>query len=141
MKSTVALTESSTLETITRPQVTLSRWVNETCPPWNDLLSARDVARLTRRHKWVVIGMSWCGLFPKPHRFRGKRVGWLKADVMEALTGNLHVSECRVGPGSRKRHPRQACLPLECQMPCAKRRRSTAVMELPKTSADVRDSR
>src|SRR5689334_20989070 len=94
MKSTVALAEGPSMETTQSSPVALSRWVNEPCPPWNDLLSARDVARLTRRHKWVVIGMSWCGLFPKPLCYRGKRVGWLKADVVDTLTANLHTIDC-----------------------------------------------
>jgi len=32
-------------------RVTLSKWVNERFPPWEQLLTAHDVARLTRRRR------------------------------------------------------------------------------------------
>src|SRR5262245_6724647 len=41
--------------------VTLSPWVNEQRPPLNQLLSAHDVARLTRRHRLVVASLALCG--------------------------------------------------------------------------------
>ena len=34
--------------------VVLSPWVNEPLPAWEELLSAHDVARLTRRPRWVL---------------------------------------------------------------------------------------
>ena len=38
-------------------RITLSKWVNERFPPWEQLLSAHDVARLTRRPRWVLLGL------------------------------------------------------------------------------------
>ena len=38
--------------------VTLSRWVNERPLAWHDILSAHDVARLTRRPNWILYGLA-----------------------------------------------------------------------------------
>lgn len=67
--------------TVTPPTVTLSRWVNEPLPDWQGILSAHEVARLTRRYRWVLATLSCLGGFPKPQRFRGRRIGWKRRDV------------------------------------------------------------
>ncbi len=69
-----------------RRQVSLSRWVNEPLPAWDQILTAHDVARLVRRPPWVLITMAAIGQFPRKRRFRGKRIGWLKADILEWMT-------------------------------------------------------
>src|SRR5262245_44777940 len=78
---------SGTPASVARPvvDVSLSRWVNEPFPPWRDLLTARDVSRLTRRSKWAVYGLVLVGRFPRKRRFRGRAVGWLRSDVHEWL--------------------------------------------------------
>jgi predicted DNA-binding transcriptional regulator AlpA len=63
--------------------VSLSKWVNEPLPAWGQLLSAHDVARLTRRPRWVLLSMMALGQFPRKQRFHGRGVGWLRADVLE----------------------------------------------------------
>jgi predicted DNA-binding transcriptional regulator AlpA len=63
--------------------VTLSKWVNERFPPWEQLLSAHDVARLTRRPRWVLLGLTLLGRFPRKHCFHGRRIGWLRDDVLD----------------------------------------------------------
>lgn len=63
--------------------VTLSRWVNERFPDWRQLLSAHDVARLTRRPGWVLFGLTLVGRFPRKHCFHGRRIGWLRDDVLD----------------------------------------------------------
>ena len=35
--------------------VRLSKWINEPYPPWAEILTAHDLARLTRRHGWMVL--------------------------------------------------------------------------------------
>ena len=45
-----------------REHVTLPPWVNEPLPGFSDLLSAHDVARLTRRSRWVLSGFMLLGL-------------------------------------------------------------------------------
>lgn len=47
-----------------RARVALSRWVNEPLPAWQDILSAHDVARLTRRPSWILCGLALVGRFP-----------------------------------------------------------------------------
>jgi hypothetical protein len=47
----------------TVPHVTLSRWINEPYPPLTELLSAHDVARLTRRPRWLLVGLELIGRF------------------------------------------------------------------------------
>jgi predicted DNA-binding transcriptional regulator AlpA len=64
-------------------QVTLSPWVNEPLPPLSHLLTAHDVARLTRRPRWMLLGLAILGRFPRKRRYRGQRVGWLRSDIVE----------------------------------------------------------
>ncbi len=66
-----------------RVHVTLPPWVNEPPLPFSELLSAHDVARLTRRSRWQLSGLMLLGLFPKRRRYQGRPVGWLRADVLE----------------------------------------------------------
>ncbi len=100
--------------------VTISRWVNERYPPLNELLSSHDVARLTRRPRWVVTGLSLIGRFPTKLKFRGRAIGWSRSEILDWMSRDLAVA-CN-GPSSprscSRKHPRQACLPLECAVPC-----------------------
>ena len=61
--------------------VLLSKRVNEPFPPLNLLLSAHDVARLTRRHRWVIFALTAVGRFPKQQRFHGHAIGWHRNDL------------------------------------------------------------
>jgi predicted DNA-binding transcriptional regulator AlpA len=66
-----------------RQRVSISRWVNEPYPAWDRILTAHDVARLIRRPPWLLCSMAAIGQFPKRQRFHGRKVGWLRADVLE----------------------------------------------------------
>ena len=57
--------------------VRLSPWVNEPLPPIEELLTARDVARLTRRTTLARLGR-----LPRQRRYHGRSVGWLRSDVL-----------------------------------------------------------
>jgi predicted DNA-binding transcriptional regulator AlpA len=70
-------------------RVTLSPWVNEQLIPWNDILSARDVARLMRRKWWTRFALTCLGRFPRQKKYRGRAVGWLRPDVLEWMTRDL----------------------------------------------------
>jgi predicted DNA-binding transcriptional regulator AlpA len=102
--------------------VTMSPWVNERCPPLHEILSAHDVARLTRRPRWLLCGLTLIGRFPRRQCYHGRALGWRRAEVLEWMARGLAV----VPEGERlnalrrcaRRHPRQACLPLECRGPC-----------------------
>src|ERR1700683_3239593 len=61
--------------------VSLSPWVNERLPAWAELLSAHQVARLTRRPHWLLIGMMVFGRFPQRRRFHGRGIGWLQSEI------------------------------------------------------------
>jgi predicted DNA-binding transcriptional regulator AlpA len=100
-----------------RQRVSISRWVNEPYPAWDQILTAHDVARLIRRAPWVISSMAAVGQFPQRQRFRGKKIGWLKADVLEWIA---QTSRHRVARSSeqtiRRRKPvpsGQQSLPLE----------------------------
>ena len=104
-------------------KVTLSPWVNEPLPPFQELLSAHDVARLTRRPKLVISGLVLLRRFPKKRRYRGRQIGWLRADVLDWMTRGLAIDEAHeeahVAPRRCARAtPRQPCLPLECTSDC-----------------------
>ena len=76
--------EANVLEV--RREITVSRWVNEPFPAWDQFLTAHDVARLTRRPPWLLCGMALLGRFPKKRRFRGRKIGWLQSDLLRWLS-------------------------------------------------------
>lgn len=96
--------------------VTLSQWVNERFPAWEQLLSAHDVARLTRRPRWVVLSMMMLGRFPRKRRYHGRGIGWLRSDVLHWLGKDLRTTPGHTGPAPtlRPRIARQTSLPPEC---------------------------
>ena len=66
-------------------RVSIAPWVNETLPPWRELLSAHDIVRLTRRNRWQLAGLALLGRFPRKRKFRGRPVGWLRSDIVESI--------------------------------------------------------
>src|SRR5271157_4041346 len=113
--------EDSSLEQAARSKnVSLSKWVNEPLPAWEQLLSAHDVARLTRRPRWVLLSSMLMGQFPRMQRFHGRRIGWLRADVLDwRAAKNVRVGGCHVVPQIRRRFARQMSLPLESARVCS----------------------
>src|SRR6266404_6638762 len=95
-------------------RVSLSPYVNEPLPNWEELLSAHDVARLTRRPRWVVLGLTLLGRFPRKHRYHGRNIGWMRSDVLTWLSRDLRVLGCQTPPAfnARLHHSRQGLLPL-----------------------------
>jgi hypothetical protein len=107
--------------------VTISPWVNEPLINVQGILCSRDLARLTRRPRWVLCGLALMGKFPGPKRYRGRVVGWCRVEVLEWMTRELSVEpqaqERLNGPRRcARRHARQACLPLECGSRCTRAR-------------------
>lgn len=104
--------------------VSLSPWVNERFPAWDQLLSSHDVARLTRRPRWVLLGMMALGRFPRKHRFHGRQIGWLRNDVLDWIAEDTALVICRTPGGPRTSYlsGRQICLPFDCSGPCIARR-------------------
>jgi predicted DNA-binding transcriptional regulator AlpA len=91
--------------------VQISRWVNETYPNSEKLLSSHEVAKLTRQHRWTLVAWSLIGRFPKRRRYRGRSIGWCRADVLAWMTRNLNLNEdsCSVSrsPGPRRAREQQ----------------------------------
>ena len=104
-----------------RREVAVSRWVNEPLPDWNQMLTAHDVARLTRRPPWLLSSLALLKRFPKERTFRGRKVGWHRSDVLGWLTQRLATAEStgpEHQPHRRRRdqdNPSQQCLPLSCR--------------------------
>jgi hypothetical protein len=99
--------------------VSISRWVNQPLPPWNQILTAHDVARLTRRPCWVLCGLSWIWRFPKKLRYEGRRIGWLRSDVLNWMTKDLSLAAARqpapaLSTARSRTLSTQNCLPLKC---------------------------
>ncbi len=105
--------------------VVLSPFVNEPFPAWDELLSAHDVARLTRRPRWVLASLTLLGRFPRKCRYHGRGIGWLRSEVLSWLTQELEAPRYRPEAIAiaRRRPACQAPSPLECAYPCAARRR------------------
>jgi predicted DNA-binding transcriptional regulator AlpA len=101
--------------------VTLSPWVNEPIPAWEQLLSAHDVARLTRRPRWILAGLALVRRFPRERRYHGRGVGWLRSDVIHWLAKDLRAENCHDEQALARpvSVARQTSLPLECTEPCA----------------------
>jgi predicted DNA-binding transcriptional regulator AlpA len=107
---------------ITRPRVTLSPWINEPLPPFHELLSAHDVARLTRRPKVVIAALVLLRRFPQRRRYRGRQIGWLRGEVLEWMSRDLMIDAERVLERPTRRcanvASRQPCLPFDCPASC-----------------------
>src|SRR5213082_96940 len=106
-------------------RVTLSKWVNERFPPWEQLLSAHDVARLTRRPRWVLLGLMLLGRFPRKQCFHSRRIGWLRDDVLDWIGKGAIFDEGRA-PLLRPRFSRLegtgACAASRSRSTCSTRR-------------------
>lgn len=113
------LSEERAASAVSADRVTLSKWVNERFPAWEQLLSAHDVARLTRRPRWVLLGLSLLGRFPRKHCVRGRRI-WLRADVLDWIGSRAGFN----GNGAPLSRPRIA-RPDRPEV-CAARRSRTA---------------
>jgi hypothetical protein len=104
--------------------VTISPWVNEPLLNLQGILCSRDLARLTRRPRWMLCGLALIGKFPRRKRYRGRVVGWCRAEVVEWMTRELTVAaddheRLNAPRGCVRRQPRQGCLPLERATPPA----------------------
>ena len=103
-------------------RVTLSRWVNESLPSCQEILTAHDVARLTRRHRWVLETLTLVGRFPRKHRFHGRRIGWQRRDVLlwlgaKSLPGHDQPNDDNAGLEPLQRE-------LQLRLPPCRRSRS-----------------
>jgi predicted DNA-binding transcriptional regulator AlpA len=94
-------------------RISLSPYVNEQFPNWGELLSARDLARLTRRPRWFVLTLAALGRLPRKQRFHGRTIGWLRSDVLHWLARDLPTTRCRSHPSTlaRSRAVRRGLLP------------------------------
>ncbi|MGO8975723.1 MAG: helix-turn-helix transcriptional regulator [Steroidobacteraceae bacterium] len=92
--------------------VRVSPRVNEKLPALDQILSAHDVARLTRRDRWVLYALSFLGRFPRKQRFRGHAIGWDRVEILEWLTPPKPTQPKASTSGTTNRHPRpnHACL-------------------------------
>jgi hypothetical protein len=107
-------------KSVCRRKLSISRWVNEKYPPWSELLSAHDVARLTRRPLWVLAGLCLIGRFPKKLKFRGRGIGWRQSEVLDWMSRDPEMARENEGTprACARKHPRQSCLPFECATSC-----------------------
>ena len=99
----------------TSQDLRLPRWVNEPLPDLRALLSASEISRLTRRPRWLLLGLAAIGRFPKQRTHCGKPVGWHRADVLDWLTKDVTIeADQPLGHGSRRHaRPQQACFPFD----------------------------
>ena len=131
MSSIDSLPSSQAAATRTSHNVVLSPFVNERFPAWEDLLSAHDVARLTRRPRWVLAGLVFFGHFPRKRRYRGHGIGWLRSDVLSWLAKDLKSGGSRTAGASmaRRRINHPGAIALERTHPCLVRRRREACVD------------
>ena len=96
--------------------ISISRWINERYPPLQELLSAHDVARLTRRPRWVLAGLCLLGRFPTKLKFRGRAIGWRRSEILDWMARDLSITDNNAAPvrSCPRRNPLQKRLPLKC---------------------------
>jgi len=100
--------------------VRLSKWINEPYPPWAEILTAHDVARLARRHRWMLAALATVGRFPRKRRFRGRAVGWHQRDVESWLARHRSAStERRKAATSLRSAKRRTSPAIEAYIPMA----------------------
>ena len=130
MRLDASRTEQRASAVAVSTNVSLSKWVNERFPAWEQLLSAHDVARLTRRPRWVLLSLMVLGRFPRKHTFHGRGLGWLRNDVLGWMSKDLRVPNCHAdrAPMLRRRFARQISLPLQCAGACSARRHRSAYL-------------
>lgn len=135
MRKDTPESETNTPAIIPRSNVALSKWVNEKLPAWNEILGAHEVARLTRRPRWILATLAFVGQFPKPRRFRGRAIGWHRRDVqrwlLEAagLPASADLANCSGIPCGRIRSRAER---RRATRRCARRdRRSTTLCRRP----------
>ena len=88
------------LDGMSAERVSLSRWVNESLPSCQEILTSHDVARLTRRPQWVLAALALLGRFPSKQRFHGRRVGWRRRDVLRWISADGSADS--PAPGTRQ---------------------------------------
>jgi len=106
-------TSSATIKTEAR----LSPWVNERLAPLQDLLCSRDVERLTLRPRWFLEGLGLIGRFPKKKIFRGRKLGWCRAEVFDWMATRAFDNAATTDvadPFTDLTEPDQLRLPLRC---------------------------
>ena len=111
--------------------VTISPWVNEPLLNIQGLLRSRDLARLTRRPRWELFGLALMGKFPRKKRYRGRPMGWCRAEVLEWMTRELSVEsdyQARLNAHRRcvRMHPGQMCLPFKSRHACLTTKRQNS---------------
>jgi predicted DNA-binding transcriptional regulator AlpA len=112
MSTDISGLRASNYVAIASLDVSISRWVNERLPAWNEILTSHDVARLTRRHHWTLTALTLVGRFPKKQRFHGRPVGWLRVDIDDWMGRHRHVS----GPCSKRRANRPWPIQKVCNL-------------------------
>lgn len=115
----------ASIRSVASKKVSLSPWVNEQFPGWDQLLSAHDIARLTRRPRWALLGLMVLGRFPRKRVFHGRRIGWLRSDVLNWMTDESGCVTYRKSDslGTPYLSGRQMCLPFSSSGACTLRRR------------------
>jgi hypothetical protein len=103
--------------TAVKTEMRLSPWVNERLPPIQNLLCSHDVERLTRRPRWILEGLGLIGRFPRRKIFRGRKLGWCRAEVFDWISTrefeNTGTAEMFAQPAEPAK-PNQLRLPLRC---------------------------
>ena len=88
----------------------VSRWIQERYPPLHELLCTHDVARLTRRLRWVIAGLCLIGKFSKKLKLKGRAISCRRSDVVAWLAQNFgftrhHGKAKRSRARRRRRRP------------------------------------
>lgn len=103
-----------------KERVAISPWVNERFPPLNELLRSQDVARLTRRPRWLIAGLCLIGRFPKRLNFHGHAIGWRRSEVLDWMGRDFVIEQTGGTTATSKlnRLAKQASLPFDNSDPC-----------------------
>jgi prophage regulatory protein len=71
----------------------------------DQVLSTREIVRITGRHRVTIYRWIQAGLFPRKHATRGHKVGWLRSDVQRWLKHERPFDDARLQTSDSRQDP------------------------------------
>jgi hypothetical protein len=89
--------------------VSVPRWIHERFPPLHELLCTHDVARLSRRLRWVIAGLCLIGRFTKKLKLHKRVIRRHRSEAVAWLAENLGItrSHGKAKRSGARRHRRK----------------------------------
>lgn len=83
-----------------KPPVSVPQWIHERFPPLHELLCTHDLARLSRRLRWVIAGLCLIGRISKKLKLHKRAIRRHRSEAVAGWAENLGITR---GRGKAKR--------------------------------------